>query len=205
MLNESADPASMPSASTPSRIEPPKSNDSLNGIEEMAQYAAAASPAHGDGETPQPMRAPSPIEGERDNINPPLHPIAEVIRSAELRDRTLPIMPLDQAIALSIEHGARGDERKMRDFFGGIIPIGGGSQINGFNQFLEEELGTSQPRFRKEVIVAPPPREIDPQVLVWKGASVFGKLRGTNDSWIGELEYDRLGSRLLAYKCMWNW
>lgn len=204
---EPTDPANPVSVSTPSRPEPAKPIEALNGLEEMAQYAAAGSPAQ-DGETPQtpqPARAASPIEGERDVVMPSLHPVAEMIRSAELRDRVLPVMPLDQAIALSIEHGARGDERRMRDFFGGIIPIGGGSQINGFNMFLEEELGISQPRFRKEVIVAPPPREMDAQVLVWKGASIFGKLRATNDSWIGQLEYDRLGSRLLAYKCMWNW
>lgn len=123
----------------------------------------------------------------------------------EAIDRILPCMPLDQAIMLSIHHGAKGDERKMRDFFGGIIPIGGGAQIPGFNPLLEEELGEAQPRFRKELLVGPPPREIDPQVLVWKGASVFGKLQGTNDSWISSMEYDRLGNRLLAYKCLWNW
>lgn len=46
--------------------------------------------------------------------------------------------------------------------------------------------------------------QIDPQVLVWKGASVFGKLKA-NDSWISGLEYERLGTRTLAYKCMWNY
>lgn len=123
----------------------------------------------------------------------------------EAMDRILPCMPINEAIMLSIHHGAKGDERKMRDFFGGIIPIGGGAQTPGFNALLEEELSEAQPRFRKELLVGPPPREIDPQVLVWKGASVFGKLQATNDSWISTLEYDRLGSRVLAYKCLWSW
>jgi len=164
---------------------------------------AVATPSR-EGETPQPVRM-SPPDGEKETAPAALHPLTDMLRSAEQRDRTLPCIPLDQAIALSVEYAAQNDERKMRDFFGGIIPVGGGSQTNGFRQFLEEELQNSVPNFRKEVIVAPPPREIDPQVLVWKGASIFGKLQGTNDTWISGLEWDRLGSRILAYKCLWTW
>jgi len=164
---------------------------------------AVATPSR-EGETPQPARM-SPVDGEKEAAPIAVHPLTDMLRSAEQRDRTLPCIPLDQAIALSVEYAAQNDERKMRDFFGGIIPVGGGSQTNGFRQFLEEELQNSLPNFRKEVIVAPPPREIDPQVLVWKGASIFGKLQGTNDTWISGLEWDRLGSRVLAYKCLWTW
>lgn len=128
-----------------------------------------------------------------------------MIHTADIRDHTLPNMPLGQAIALSIDYGSKGDDRKLRDFVGGIIPIGGGAQTPMFRQFLEEELAETQNKFRKDIMVAPPPREIDPQVLVWKGASVFGKLKGVNDSWIGGVEYDRLGSRLLNYKVLWSW
>ncbi|KAL1968579.1 hypothetical protein VTN77DRAFT_1789 [Rasamsonia byssochlamydoides] len=121
----------------------------------------------------------------------------------EERDDILPIFPLDNAILTSIVHAARGDERKMRDFLGGIMVLGGGSLVTGFHAFLEERLHALRPGYAKEVMIGTPPRDLDPQVVVWKGASVFGKLSGTNDSWIGQLEYDRLGSRLLAYKCMW--
>lgn len=121
----------------------------------------------------------------------------------EERDDINPIFPLDQAILTSIAHAARSDDRKMRDFLGGIMVVGGGSQVQGFHAFLEERLHTLRPAFAKEIMIGTPPRELDPQVVVWKGASVFGKLTATNDSWIGRLEYDRLGSRLLAYKCMW--
>ena len=55
------------------------------------------------------------------------------------------------------------------------------------------------------VLVAPPPKDLDPAIIVWKGGSIFGKLRMTNDSWIGSLEFDRLGARILNYKCMWHW
>ena len=120
-----------------------------------------------------------------------------------VRDDVLPVIPLDDAILTSIIHGARSDERKTRDFLGGVMVIGGGSQIPGFYVFLEERLKERRPGYAKDIMIGTPPRELDPQGVVWKGASVFGKLRGTNDSWIGRMEYDRLGARLLAYKCMW--
>ena len=125
--------------------------------------------------------------------------------TASVRDDVLPVVSLDTAILTSIMHGARSDERKTRDFLGGIMVIGGGSQIPGFYAFLEEKLKELRPSFVKDIMIGTPPRELDPQGVVWKGGSVFGKLRGTNDSWIGKLEFDRLGARLLAYKCMWAW
>lgn len=123
--------------------------------------------------------------------------------SVDYRDDILPVYALDNAILTSIAHAARSDEKKMRDFIGGIMVVGGGSLISGFHLFLEERLQTLRPGFAKEIMIGVPPRDLDPQVVVWKGASIFGKLSGTNDSWIGQLEYDRLGHRLMAYKCMW--
>ncbi|KAJ6013852.1 hypothetical protein N7540_008443 [Penicillium herquei] len=123
--------------------------------------------------------------------------------AVEERDDILPVFPLDSAILTSIAHAARSDEKKMRDFIGGIMVIGGGTLTSGFHLCLEERLQTLRPGFLKEIMIGAPPRDLDPQVVVWKGASIFGKLSGTNDSWIGKLEYDRLGHRLMAYKCMW--
>lgn len=125
------------------------------------------------------------------------------IPTVEERDDILPSYPLDNAILTSIAHAARSDERKMRDFLGGIMVVGGGSLVNSFHSFLEERLQHLRPGFSKEIMIGTPPRDLDPQVVVWKGASIFGKLNNTNDSWIGQLEFDRLGHRLLAYKCMW--
>ena len=122
-----------------------------------------------------------------------------------IRDDILPIMALDAAILSSISYGARNDERRTRDFLGSIMAIGGGSQVPGFYAFLEERLKELRPGFAKDILIGTPPRELDPQGVVWKGGSVFGKLRGTNDSWIGRMEYDRLGARVLPYKCMWAW
>lgn len=130
----------------------------------------------------------------------------EKTKIAEERDKTIPIMAMDKAIIESINQGARGDDRKMRDFFGGIMLIGGGSKTPGLPLFLENRLRELKPNFGKEILIGPPPRDMDPQVLVWKGGSVFGKLSSSgNDSWISRAEYDMLGSRLFVNKCMFAW
>lgn len=187
---------------------------------------AASTPMPEDG-TPGP-RAGTPsggLDGGASGAQSSFVPgLDDAVAQAEARERTVPLAPLHAAILASIEQGARGDDKKMRDFLGGILPIGGGSLVPSFKQFLEDELVDARGALGgKDIMVAAPPREvclrplstgasvqmltlgtqIDPQVLVWKGASVFGKLK-SNDSWISRFEYERLGTRTLAYKCAWN-
>ena len=122
-----------------------------------------------------------------------------------LRDDVLPIAGIDTAILTSIAHGARGDERKSRDFLGGIMVVGGGSLVPGMLNALEDRLKLLRPGYAKDIMVGAPPRELDPQVVPWKGGSVLGKLNTVNEVWIGRLEWDRLGNRVLVYKCLWQW
>ena len=176
--------------STPLR--PPLNPFSRFAESENTPSSAIGSPAPDGDDTPAP--------GADGNVNG-----ASNATGSSVRDDVLPIVPLDSAIFTSIRIGANDDERKTRDFLGGIMVIGGGSQIKGFYTFLEEKLKEKRPGYAKDIMIGTPPRELDPKGVVWKGGSVFGKLRGTNDSWIGRIEYDRLGPRLLAYKCMWAW
>jgi actin-related protein 8 len=157
--------------------------------------------------TPQPGGRESPVPGAAETTNGSApDPSAERIRAAEERDKILPIMPIDLAIITSIREAARGDDRKMRDFFGGIMLVGGGAKIPGFNLFLEVRLRESQPGYNKEIIIGLPPRELDQQLVTWKGGSVFARLSSSgNDSWVYRKEYDMLGAKLLAQKCMWGW
>ena len=148
--------------------------------------------------------SPAPDDDDTPAPNGETHTATEVLATS-VRDDVLPVIALDTAILTSISHGARLDERKSRDFLSSVMVIGGGAQIPGFYMFLEERLKELKPGFAKDIVIGTPPRELDPQGVIWKGGSVFGKLRGTNDSWIGKTEYDRLGARLLVYKCMWAW
>jgi actin-related protein 8 len=179
---------------TPSKPQQPSALSRIQEQEATPRSSVAGSPA--------PEAAGTPQAGGSTPAVPA--PTAQPARtSVEYRDDILPVFALDNAILTSIAHAARSDEKKMRDFIGGIMIVGGGSLTSGFNLFLEERLQMLRPGFAKDIMIGVPPREMDPQVVVWKGASIFGKLSGTNDSWIGQLEYDRLGHRLMAYKCMW--
>ena len=193
---ESHQPNLLDVQATPSsRAQQPPAVSRVQELEATPLSSVAGSPMPEGAATPQATTGGAPTT--QTAPQPPRGP------TLEDRNDILPIFPLDTAILTSITHGARFDERKMRDFLGGIMVVGGGSQINGFHAFLEERMRYLRPGFSKEIMIGSPPRELDPQVVVWKGASIFGKLNGTNDSWIGQLEYDRLGHRLLAYKCMW--
>ncbi|PYI08163.1 actin-like ATPase domain-containing protein [Aspergillus sclerotiicarbonarius CBS 121057] len=182
---------------TPSRAQQFNALSRVQELDATPRSSVAGSPVPEAVGTPQAGAATPVPGGQGHNTSQPRAP------TVEERDDILPVYPLDNAILTSIAQAARSDERKMRDFLGGIMVVGGGSLVNGFHSFLEERLQALRPAFAKEIMIGTPPRDLDPQVVVWKGASVFGKLSGTNDSWIGQLEYDRLGHRLMAYKCMW--
>lgn len=165
-------------------------------VEGTPRSSVAGSPPPEDIGTPQPgddaaTMPQAGVEGPQPDI--------------ETIERTVPVMPLEQAILTSINAGSKDDERRRRDFLGSILFIGGGAKTHNLGNYLEQKLKLALPQYPKEILVAPPPKDLDPQVVVWKGASIFGKLRQTNDSWIGQLEYDRLGARVLNYKVLWAW
>ncbi|EKG19895.1 Actin-like protein [Macrophomina phaseolina MS6] len=205
-------PPPMMVAATPSRPNPAGLVARLNEQEGTPRSSVAGSPGPDGAGTPQPPRetpAAGGAPGEGGSFGATsifFDPTLEKIKAAEERDKILPIAGLDTAIMSSIQQGARGDDRKARDFYGGIMVIGGGSKIAGFMPFLEDRLRSLLPGLGKDILIGAPPRDLDPQVLVWKGGSVFGKLSSSgNDSWVSQKEYDILGSRLLMNKCMFLW
>ncbi|KAI0460392.1 hypothetical protein F5B21DRAFT_6060 [Xylaria acuta] len=120
------------------------------------------------------------------------------------RDAVLPVAPLDIAIFTSIQNAARGDDKRLRDFLGSIMVVGGGSKMPLFTQTLEEKLRARRADLFDRILVSRSARDMDEQVVVWKGASVFAKLPA-NDSWITPFEFERLGARVLHHKVLWAW
>ncbi|KAM5475563.1 Actin-like protein arp8 [Microsporum audouinii] len=187
---------------TPSRSQAHNVLGRVHDLEATPRSSAAGSPTPDTAPNPQggtstPLKTPG--------VAPNVGPTSQSQPVVEMRDDVLPVWPLEDAIFTSITHAARGEARKFNDFVGGVLVIGGGSLVSGFHAFLEERMQLKRPDIANHIMVGTPPRELDPQVVVWKGASVFGKLDASNDSFIGRLEYDRLGSRVMTYKCMWQW
>lgn len=41
----------------------------------------------------------------------------------------------------------------------------------------------------EKVQIIPPPKDVDPRVLAWKGAAVLGKMDSVSDLWITALDW----------------
>ncbi|KAK3177737.1 hypothetical protein Dsin_033216 [Dipteronia sinensis] len=189
-------------------LNPDSRRGSMVPMDGTPQPSAASSPARKMESTPQPdgIDAGTPLPGDltTSKADEP-EPEEEEPLSIERRDDILPIHPLPSAIVTSITHAAKGSPHKTRDLLSSIMVIGGSSNVNGMTQYLEETLQALLPSYGKEIMISRPPRELDAQVVVWKGAAVFGRMSRTNDSWINGFLYERLGERCLAHKLMWAW
>jgi len=146
--------AALPSAvlSTPQRPAPFSLLDRLNGNENTPRSSVAGSPGPEGTNTPNAERDTPMGDAE----GAPLlfrDPVYEKTKIAEERDRILPVIPLDQAILESLAQGARGDDRKLRDFFGGIMLVGGASKTPGLREFIEARLRELRPFYGKEILV----------------------------------------------------
>ena len=187
-------------ASTP--VPPPfvfggKDKDGVNGT-------GSPAPTGRNGGTPAPSGGPL---GQ--SLQPPPGMFVDSFaRSAKAlaaeRDEVLPVASLDVAIMTAIQNAAKGDDKKVRDLLGSIMVIGGGAKVPHFTTLLEEKLRARRPDIYDKILVSRSARDMDEQVVVWKGASVFAKL-AANDSWITPFEYERLGARVLHHKVLWAW
>lgn len=179
--------------------------------ESTPQPSAASSPVRKSESTPQPDvngENGTPMPDGTKNDDGEAGPTAaeeDAPLAIERRTDILPVYPLPAAILTSITHAARGSPLKTKDFLGSIMLIGGSSQVAGMGPHLEETLQGMQPGYAKDIVVGRPPRELDAQVVTWKGGAVFGRMSRTNDSWVNVFLYERLGERVLAHKLMWAW
>ncbi|KAG6030349.1 hypothetical protein E4U40_007948 [Claviceps sp. LM458 group G5] len=183
-----------------------------NGTPAAYIFGAGKDGLSGDSPTPSSSRAAgTPVPGQvslTSQVAPTsslADPNARTPTSiAAERDGVLPVVALDVAILTSIQNAAKGDDKKLRDLLGSIMVIGGGSKIPQFTVVLEEKIKARRPDLFDRILVSRSARDMDEQVVAWKGASVFAKL-STNDSWISPFEYERLGARTLHHKVLWAW
>ncbi|KIK08875.1 hypothetical protein K443DRAFT_655462 [Laccaria amethystina LaAM-08-1] len=130
-------------------------------------------------------------------------------------------LPLDVAIFNSAR--AAGGDDKIRKYLQAVLVIGGTALIPGMAHALESRLqaiATPLVPNMEKVQIIPPPKEVDPRVLAWKGASVLGKMDGASDLWVTPSDWvcinlvfaafriliyiqDTFGMRSLKEKCFY--
>ncbi|ORY81557.1 hypothetical protein BCR37DRAFT_402909 [Protomyces lactucae-debilis] len=128
---------------------------------------------------------------------------SQAARDAE-EDRIL-MVPLDQAIIASIECACEnlpiGTEERKKALFSTILITGAGFNLPHASAYLEDRLRSLRPSIEK-IEVVPAPKELDPQVLSWKGMSIFSRIKIASEFMISAQEYELLGCRSIQSKCL---
>ncbi|KAF8519013.1 hypothetical protein BU17DRAFT_76035 [Hysterangium stoloniferum] len=107
-------------------------------------------------------------------------------------------LPLDVAIFNSAR--AAGGDDKIRKYLQAVLVIGGTALIPGMAHALESRLqAIASPLVQnmEKVQIIPPPQNVDPRVLCWKGGANLGKMDAVADLWVSRPEWDALGMRAL--------
>ncbi|KAJ8079508.1 actin-like protein arp8 [Marasmius tenuissimus] len=113
-------------------------------------------------------------------------------------------VPLDVAIFNSTR--AAGGDEKIRKYLQAVLVVGGTANISGMAHALDSRLqaiSTPLVTNMEKVQIIPPPKDVDPQVLVWKGAAVLGKMDGASELWVTPQDWDVLGMRGLKERCFY--
>lgn len=61
--------------------------------------------------------------------------------------------------------------------------------INLFSRRRLQAIATPLVPNMEKVQIIPPPKEVDPVVLAWKGAGVLGKMDGVSDLWVTQADW----------------
>ncbi|PIL24870.1 hypothetical protein GSI_12757 [Ganoderma sinense ZZ0214-1] len=113
-------------------------------------------------------------------------------------------LPLDVAIFNSAR--AAGGDEKIRKYLQAVLVIGGSALVPGMAHALESRLqaiATPLVPNMEKVQIIPPPKDVDPRVLAWKGAAVLGKMDGVADLWVSKADWELFGMRALKERCFY--
>jgi len=113
-------------------------------------------------------------------------------------------LPLDVAIFNSAR--AAGGDEKIRKYLQAVLVIGGTALVPGMAHALESRLqaiATPLVPNMEKVQIIPPPKDVDPRFLAWKGAAVLGKMDGVADLWVTGNDWDTFGMRALKERCFY--
>ncbi|KAI0765670.1 actin-like ATPase domain-containing protein [Trametes elegans] len=113
-------------------------------------------------------------------------------------------LPLDVAIFNSAR--AAGGDEKIRKYLQAVLVVGGTALVPGMAHALESRLqaiATPLVPNMEKVQIIPPPKDVDPRVLAWKGAAVLGKMDSIADLWVTPADWELFGMRALKERCFY--
>lgn len=121
------------------------------------------------------------------------------------RQENIPlVVPLDVAIISAItcacENIPNAEERR-KAMYSTILITGGGYNFPHANYYLEERLKALRPAW-SSIAILPAPRDLQPEMLCWKGMSIFSRIKIATEYWITAEEFDLLGTRSLQQKSL---
>jgi actin-related protein 8 len=134
--------------------------------------------------------------------------VAQSQAAESIDPRQTPCIGLDHAIIECIEQATKHATTSAQAFYESLMIVGGGaSKFSGFNTLLTDRIAMWRDNAdylasQGDIAIMPVPREIDPEVITWKGGSVYAKLKIVNEMWISAKDWDLLGSRALQYKAL---
>lgn len=117
------------------------------------------------------------------------------------------ILSLDKAVHYSMERLGSDDMKKK--MYGCILLVGGGFIFPGAAHMLQNYIRSSLPahcrQFVDRVEVLAKPKDLDPRMVCWKGASILCCLDSAKELWIAREEWHDCGVRILRERCPFIW
>ncbi|KAG0142268.1 hypothetical protein CROQUDRAFT_50536 [Cronartium quercuum f. sp. fusiforme G11] len=183
------------------------SEDVSAALEEIASpYGGGTPQPTVAGDSGAPTRRPSPSPATTKHVTntlptttsaevPAIQPSVIIAEASKL--------PLQEAIVQSIL--ACGTEERCRRMAGALIIVGGGGLIHNVGYAITTRI---QPLLASRYVnigdasAIPPPRDIDPRLLAWKGVSLLCRLEAASDLWIRSSDWEVLGSKAIKDRTM---
>ncbi|CDO53838.1 hypothetical protein DV113_003252 [Geotrichum candidum] len=199
--------------------------DSTSGAPPTADSTPAPAASSNDDDDPEPEKKQKKFPaGAIDPLEPALtgldHAVIESVTQAVAAKSGLPVGTRQHRETLQMQRG----------FYENLLVVGGGvSALPGFNVLLVDRVsmwlnhaerplvpasanavnansaGADKRTTDDYISVMPPPREMDPQMITWKGGGVFAKLKIVGECWVSARDWDMLGARTLQYKSLFSY
>lgn len=187
-------------------------------INNTVANSTIASTANGTPASSQPG-TPAPDQQQQQQQQPQSQQLPRAVAQSQaiesIDTQAVPLVGLEKAIIESVtQAAARSPLSNEQTFYENLMIVGGGAaKLSGFNSLLTDRIAMWRDHQSNvmqngahaspgEVTVMPVPREMDPELITWKGGGVYAKLKIVNEVWISARDWDLLGSRCLQYKAL---